>query len=77
MTFAVWMLTDNLTGPIGAAHLHNAPLTVNGGVVHDLSADISGNSLVHLGSISNEIFSSLLTGDIYINAHTAAYPVVN
>jgi hypothetical protein len=71
---AVWMLTDNLTGPIGAAHLHNAPLTVNGGVVHDLSADISGNSLVHLGSISNEIFSSLLTGDIYINAHTAAYP---
>ncbi|HEX5112172.1 MAG TPA: CHRD domain-containing protein [Saprospiraceae bacterium] len=71
---AVWMLTDNVTGPVGAAHLHNAPLTENGGVVHDLSADISGNGLVHLGSIDNSTFSALLTGDVYINAHTAAYP---
>jgi len=70
----VWMLTDNLTGPIGAAHLHNAPLTENGGVIHDLSADISGNSLVHLGSIDNGTLSSMLTGDVYINAHTAAFP---
>lgn len=71
---ALWMLTDNLTGPIGAAHLHHAPLTENGGVVHDLSADIIGNGLVHLGVLDDGILGDLLRGEVYINAHTAAYP---
>jgi hypothetical protein len=71
---ALWMLTDNITGPIGSAHLHKAPMTVNGGVIHDLSADIAGNGLVHLGGISDETLGDLLKGEIYINAHTAAFP---
>ena len=71
---ALWMLADGLTGPIGAAHLHNAPLQTNGGVVHDLSDDIVGNSILHLGVVEESIVSAMLTGGIYINAHTAAYP---
>jgi Cu/Zn superoxide dismutase len=71
---AVWMLTDNVTGPIGSAHLHKAPMTMNGSVIHDLSADIEGNGLIHLGVIANETLGDLLEGEIYINAHTAAFP---
>jgi Cu/Zn superoxide dismutase len=71
---AVWMLADNTTGPIGAAHLHNAPLLVNGGVVNDLSADLAGNGLVYLGAIDDSMLGKMLRGEIYINAHTAAFP---
>jgi Cu/Zn superoxide dismutase len=70
----LWMLVDGLSGPVGAAHLHNAPLQENGGVVHDLTDDIVGNSLLHFGVIQDGVLSSLLSGGIYINAHTAAYP---
>lgn len=71
---ALWMLVDGVSGPIGAAHLHNAPLLENGGVVHDLSGDIAGNSLLNFGVIQDGVLSALLSGEIYINAHTAAYP---
>ena len=71
---ALWMLVDGVSGPIGAAHLHNGVLQQNGGVVHDLSADIAGNSLLHLGVIDPGVLSLLLSGNVYINAHTAAYP---
>ncbi len=71
---AVWMLVDGVSGPVGAAHLHNAPLQTNGGVVHDLSAELNGNGLVHLGNIPDGFLGDLLTGEIYINAHTPAYP---
>ncbi|HJW29890.1 MAG TPA: CHRD domain-containing protein, partial [Saprospiraceae bacterium] len=71
---ALWMLVDDATGPITNAHLHHATLTNNGPVVHDLSADLNNNGLIHLGMLDDGIFSSLLKGEIYINAHTAAYP---
>ena len=71
---ALWMLVDGVSGPVGAAHLHNAPLQQNGGVVHNLSDDIVGNSLLNFGVIQDGVLSALLSGDIYINAHTAAYP---
>lgn len=71
---AVWMLTDKASGPIQAAHLHEAPLGVNGNVVHDLSADLFGNGLVHLGVLQPGVLSALLKGEIYINAHTASFP---
>jgi len=71
---AVWMLVDNTTGPVGSAHLHNAPLTTNGSVVVNLSGDLAGNGLVHLGVIGDDMLGKLLRGEIYINAHTAAFP---
>lgn len=71
---AVWMLVDDVSGPIAAAHLHYAGLGESGPVVHDLSAEINGNGLVHLGTLDDDTFGDLLEGEIYINAHTAAYP---
>ncbi|HEY3385345.1 MAG TPA: CHRD domain-containing protein [Saprospiraceae bacterium] len=71
---ALWMLVDGASGPIAAAHFHQAPLQSNGGVVHDLTGDLNGNSILHLGVVDDGLLSALLTGDIYINAHTAAYP---
>jgi len=71
---ALWMVVDGITGPIAAAHLHNAALGSNGGVVHDLSDGIDGNGILHLGVLDDGVLSSWLKGEIYINAHTAAYP---
>ena len=71
---AIWMLADGVSGTINSAHLHNAPLQQNGGVVYDLSDDLVGNSLLNLGVIPAGVLSALLSGDIYINAHTAAFP---
>jgi Cu/Zn superoxide dismutase len=71
---ALWMVVDGVTGPVSAAHFHQAPIGTNGGVVHDLSGDIIGNTMFHIGTLDSDILSALLTGDIYINAHTAAYP---
>jgi Cu/Zn superoxide dismutase len=70
----LWMVTDGVSGPVSAAHLHQAPQQQNGGVVHDLTDDIAGNSIVHFGTINDEILSAFLTGEIYINAHTPAFP---
>lgn len=70
----LWMLADGVSGPIAAAHLHQAAQQENGPVVHDLSDDITGNSIVHFGTIDDALLSDLLTGQIYINAHTAAFP---
>lgn len=70
----LWMLVDGASGPIAAAHLHQAVQQTNGGVVHDLSGDLVGNTILHLGTVEDGVLSALLTGEIYINAHTAAFP---
>ncbi len=70
----LWMLVDGASGPIAAAHLHQAVQQENGGVVHDLSGDLIGNTILHLGTIEEEVLSAYLAGEIYINAHTAAFP---
>jgi Cu/Zn superoxide dismutase len=71
---ALWMVVDNASGPLGAAHLHNAPMLENGGVVHDLSESIVGNSIQHLGILDEGLLGEMLSGDLYINVHTAAFP---
>ncbi len=70
----LWMVVDGISGPIAASHLHEAVQQSNGGVVHDLSDDINGNSMLHFGSIADGVLSAFLRGEIYINAHTAAFP---
>jgi len=70
----LWMLVDGASGPIAAAHLHQAVQQQNGGVVHNLSGDIDGSAILHLGTVADGVLSALLTGEIYINAHTAAFP---
>lgn len=70
----VWMVSDNLTGTVGASHFHMGAIGVNGGVVLDLSGGVNDNNIHFTGPISEAVVSALLTGDIYINAHTPAYP---
>ncbi|MFZ1675841.1 MAG: CHRD domain-containing protein, partial [Saprospiraceae bacterium] len=70
----VWMTTDAVSGPIGASHFHRAALGSNGGVVLNFSPDLNNNALDFTGPISADVVSSLLKGEIYINAHTAAFP---
>ncbi|MEO6130989.1 MAG: CHRD domain-containing protein [Saprospiraceae bacterium] len=70
----VWMTTDFVSGQIGASHFHRAALEANGPVVMNFSGSILNNGLDFSGPVTGDIISSLLKGEIYINAHTAAYP---
>ncbi len=68
---------SGLSGAITAAHFHNAPAGSNGGVAHDISANINGNRIT--GSITGTALTTafiknLLKGELYINLHTAANP---
>jgi Cu/Zn superoxide dismutase len=66
---------DNLSDEPTVAHFHNGRLGENGSVVFDLSGNIFGNLI---GSayrpISPELLSMILSGEIYINVHTAVNP---
>lgn len=63
-----------------AAHFHNAPFNVNGGVVRDLGADFDGNTArgvwrsTDAQPLTDELIAELLRGNIYVNVHTAANP---
>jgi len=67
------VLVRGLSGPIMAAHLHNAAAGASGGVVADLGPFINGNQIV--GNVDPTTFlDALKAGEIYINVHTADYP---
>lgn len=73
-------LIDSLSGAITAAHLHTGAAGVNGGVVIDVTSGIIGGISVKATYALNivtelGILNSLLTGGIYLNAHTAANPM--
>lgn len=66
---------QGLTGAISAAHIHEAAVGVDGGVLADLSADVSGNVISGMltgAAVTTNLVSKLLSGDTYINIHTAA-----
>ena len=68
---------QGMSGAISAAHLHQAAVGSDGGVLLDLSPGISGNRIVGMATgaaITNQLVASLLKGEIYINTHTAANP---
>jgi len=70
------VVVEGLTGPIAMAHLHNAPAGSDGPVIVDLGDGIDGN--VISGSFDPTEFEGLMdlmmSGDIYINVHTAEFP---
>lgn len=70
----VWVVTDALSGDAGAAHFHNASIGQNGGVVLDLTTGLSDNDITFSGPVSESVVSELLSGNIYTNIHTPAYP---
>ncbi len=68
------MVTDFVSGVIGASHFHHGHVGVSGPVVLNFSGSLNNNSLDFTGPISSDNIISLLTGEIYINGHTPAYP---
>ena len=80
-------LTQGLSGPLTAAHLHLGAPGTNGPVIADLTASImSGGMNVRglvdasslTGPLAGQSFLSLLNemaaGNVYVNLHTAAFP---
>jgi len=70
----VWMVTDAVSGTIGASHFHRGAVGTNGPVVLNFASGLSDNAVDFSGPIDPDIVSSLLKGEIYINGHTPAYP---
>ncbi|NNE54848.1 MAG: CHRD domain-containing protein [Flavobacteriales bacterium] len=71
------IVTDLLSGPIAAIHIHAGDPMVNGDVLVNLSGDVMGNRV--MGSISgtaltSDLISALILGDTYVNLHTEAFP---
>lgn len=66
-----------LTGSITSAHFHTGAIGVSGPVSLDISGGISGNKIIGMATGTNiptSFINSLLSGNQYINVHTAANP---
>ncbi|MDZ7308627.1 MAG: endolytic transglycosylase MltG, partial [candidate division KSB1 bacterium] len=69
----------NLSGPITAAHFHNAAAGTNGPVVRDLAFTDTVATGVWSSSDASQpltpaLVAELLAGNLYVNVHTAAHP---
>jgi len=72
MSYSV--VTDNMDGAITAAHLHQAGLGENGGVIVNLSDDIDGNTISNTEvSLDNDMVANILAGNVYLNVHSALF----
>lgn len=73
------LTATGLTGPIIDAHFHRAPAGENGGVVHGIFDNFTGNTAAGLWTpnddepLTDELTVDLITGNIYLNLHTEAY----
>jgi Cu/Zn superoxide dismutase len=72
---------DGLSGPITAAHFHNAAIGVNGAVVRTFTADFGGTNTASgvwtsadASPLTPALVTALMTGAVYVNVHTAANP---
>jgi Cu/Zn superoxide dismutase len=80
ITFAVTV--DGLTGPITAAHFHQAGIGVNGGVVRTMQPAEFVGSNTFVGTwapgdpeaLTPARITELFKGNLYFNVHTAANP---
>lgn len=69
----VWAVFRNLMGNVGGAHFHTGAMGMNGGVVADLSSNISGNTIDADIPVDDAFVSDLIQGNIYLNIHTDAF----
>jgi hypothetical protein len=73
-----WVTVTGLTGPINAAHFHNAATGTNGGVVRAIIFDGNSSSGVWKTSdtqaLTPELLTAILAGNTYVNVHTSANP---
>lgn len=72
------LTVDSLSGPINAAHFHNAAIGVNGGVVKTVSDTFDGNTAMGVWrpgdseALTPGLLTALISGNLYLNVHTAA-----
>ncbi len=74
---SIWydVVVDGLSGPMEAAHLHEAAVGATGPVVIDIADGINGNRISGwITDASQENIIELLEGNLYINVHTAMNP---
>lgn len=71
---------NGLSGAVNAAHIHRGAPGANGPVVRDLLADFIGNTATGVWKLTDAqpltaaLVTELLTGNLYVNVHTAANP---
>ncbi len=70
---SVYTVLNGLSGAVTGAHLHAGMPGMNGGVVSDLSTGVSGN-VISITVDPTTILADLMSGNLYINVHTAANP---
>ncbi len=70
----VFVHAENLTAAPTAAHLHMAPLGVNGGVIVPLAAGPSPTTFTGGAVLSAAQVAALKTSGTYLNVHTGAFP---
>ena len=82
LEFDITVDTDRLTGPITAAHFHNAAPGTAGDVVRTITtAEFLGNTASGIWTsadsepLTADLIAELLAGNIYVNVHTAANPL--
>ncbi len=78
-TLKYYIVVTNLTGPLAAAHIHNAEPNMDGGVVYEFPmGSINGNVISGMWTksdgLSEALISQLLYGNLYVAVHTAANP---
>lgn len=67
--------TDGLTGDLTAAHLHAAPMGVNGGVILPLTTFFVNGAVFGSGvPTDTSILNGIIAGNVYANVHTALHP---
>ncbi|MEP6793977.1 MAG: CHRD domain-containing protein [Saprospiraceae bacterium] len=69
------IVTDGLTGDLTAAHLHAAPMGVNGGVILPLTTFFVNGAVFGSGvPVDTSILNAIIAGNVYANVHTAQHP---
>ncbi|UCC55832.1 MAG: CHRD domain-containing protein [Gammaproteobacteria bacterium] len=79
LEYLITVDTANLSGPITAAHFHNARVGVNGDVVRTINFIDGQASGIWTSTddepLTPELTEALLAGNVYVNVHTAANPL--
>jgi len=76
-TVCVDITVTGLSGPLVGIHIHDGEAGTNGGVLIDLSSFISGNRITTIltgANASPAAIAKMLSGQLYVNGHTAANP---
>ncbi len=71
------IVVNKLSGPITGVHIHQGFLGSSGAVVTNLSSNINGNRIqgsITGSDLSPSLVEIMITGEAYINVHTAAFP---